>query len=138
LLKTALDLMGIEAEPTIIDTGDPAIIEIIGETEALLSNQGKPLNALQCIVNVAANQRDEEWRRIMLDAGGYREKRRAEIEERAIEAAQRAAEGAQEIAMDPMNAYERRLVHCVLASRDEVETRSEGDEPYRHVVISKS
>jgi len=72
---------------------------------------------------------------VVVDGGGYRARRREALERRAREAADEAASSGRPVALEPLPASERRLVHECLRDREEVETHSEGDEPARHLVI---
>lgn len=136
LLEDVLPLMGISADMVITEVGDTITADISGkETAKLTDGTGKALNALQCIANVAANRNNDAWTRVIVDADGYRELRRESLEDGARRAADAAAAGAKEIVMEPMNAFERRIVHCVLADRSDVNTDSRGEDPYRCVVI---
>ena len=75
-------------------------------------------------------------KRVTLDAAGYRERRRALLEEEAEIAAERANRNGEAVRLEPMSASERRMVHEVLKDRSDVETYSEGDEPERRIVVA--
>ena len=137
LLETVLPLMGVEASVNLVEADDETIsVDIASDDLSLLiGGRGRTLNALQCIANVAANRPDEPWVRVVLDAEGYRERRRLSLEKCAAKTADQALEEDREIALEPMNAFERRIVHCALSERDDVATDSRGEEPYRFVVV---
>jgi spoIIIJ-associated protein len=138
LLEQVLPLMGIEATASIIEADDETIaVDIACEDLSLLiGGRGRTLNALQCIANVAANTPDEPWVRVILDAEGYRERRRISLEKCALKTADQALDEDREVALEPMNAFERRIVHCALSEREDVATDSRGEEPYRFVVVA--
>ncbi|HXV57487.1 MAG TPA: R3H domain-containing nucleic acid-binding protein, partial [Gaiellaceae bacterium] len=80
--------------------------------------------------------RQEERKELVVDAAGYRDRRRSSLEELADRAASDALQGGRAIALEPMTAVERKIVHVHLAERTDVETSSEGTEPNRHVVVA--
>lgn len=136
-LVKILGLMGIEAEVETEEVEDYILVEVHGaDLGILIGAHGRTLNALQDIVNLAANRGEAEWRKILVDVEGYREQRRRKLEEYAQRMAQRVAAEKTRLALEPMNSFERRIVHLALADNEEVETASEGEEPFRRVVIS--
>jgi spoIIIJ-associated protein len=136
-LEDILPLMGVSAEVDVVGEGDSINANISGkDLNVLIGGHGKTLNALQCLANVAVNRNSDAWTRVIVDAEGYRERRRESLEKIASSTADQAvAEGA-EILLEPMNAFERRIVHCALAERTDIFTDSRGEEPYRCVVIA--
>lgn len=137
LLETTLSLMGVLAEVAVSESEGYLRGDVEGDDLSLLiGGRGKTLNALQCLLNVAINHDTEDWQRLVLDAGGYREERRVSLEKEALEIAAQALEEAREISLEPMNSYERRLVHCALADREDIKTTSCGEEPYRFIIVS--
>lgn len=101
----------------------------------LIGRRGQTLDSIQYLVNLVANQGGGPRARIVLDAEGYREKRAETLRGVAQRLAEKAKKQGRKAALEPMSALERRVVHMALADDDDVETRSEGDEPYRRVVI---
>lgn len=138
LLKTVLCLLDVAAEVTVSEGDSGLLVDLSGDDlSVLIGGQGKTLNALQALLNAALNREEEGgWQRVVLDAEGYRERRRESLEEDAQKTAAQAVEEDREISLEPMNAYERRIVHCALADREDVKTDSRGEEPYRFIVIS--
>ncbi len=94
------------------------------------------LQALQYLVNVVANRGEERYQSILLDVEGYRDRRAEVLQRLARRKARRVLETGQRVALDPMNPWERRVVHMALRDMEGVETHSEGEEPARRVVIS--
>lgn len=136
LLTTVLDLMGLTVEVSVEESEDGLRADLTGpDIAVLIGGRGKTLNALQCLVNVAVNHGEEDWQRVVIDAAGYREKRRESLEKYALKTAEQALEEGREISLEPMNSYERRIVHCALMDREDIVTGSRGDEPYRFIVI---
>jgi spoIIIJ-associated protein len=137
LLETTLALMGVTAEATVTEDEGTLSADIEGDDLSLLiGGRGKTLNALQCLLNVAINHDTEEWQRLVLDAAGYRARRAESLAKCALKTAEQALEEAREISLEPMNSYERRLVHCALADREDIKTASCGEEPYRFIIVS--
>lgn len=137
LLEDVLPLMGISGDVDVFEDGDTITANISGkDLKALTGTNGKALNALQCIANVAANRNNDTWTRVVVDAAGYRAERRDSLEACATETADKAVAEDTEVILEPMNAFERRIIHCALADREDVITDSRGDEPYRCVVVA--
>ncbi len=113
-----------------------AVLEMTGsELGLVIGRRGQMLDAIQYLVNVVANKGAGEWVRIMLDAEGYRQRREEALQGLALRVAARVKTQGKKQALEPMSAAERRIVHMVLADDAGVETRSEGEDPYRRVVI---
>ncbi|QBS37094.1 protein jag [Thermaerobacter sp. FW80] len=105
------------------------------ELGAFIGRHGVALDALQYLLNVAAARVSDERRRVHLDVAGYRERRRQALERLALRMAERARRTRRPVALAPMPAAERRVVHLALQNHPEVRTESTGTEPYRRVVI---
>src|SRR5690606_12335810 len=101
----------------------------------VIGRRGQTLDAIQYLVNLVANKLPGPRARIVLDAEGYRDKRAETLRNLATRLAAKAKSERRKTVLEPMNALERRIVHLALADDAEVETRSEGEEPYRRVVI---
>ena len=104
----------------------------------LIGYRGETLEALQTILGVVANKDAEEYVRIDLDAENYREKRKETLKNLASKKAYEAVKYNKNITLEPMNAYERRIIHMALQENDKVTTYSIGEEPYRKIVIKKA
>lgn len=101
----------------------------------IIGRRGQTLDAIQYLVSVVANQESPEWVRIVVDAEGYRERRAQTLTELAQRTAEKAKARGRRMRLEPMTAAERRLIHLALRDDPDVETRSEGEEPFRRVVI---
>ena len=113
-------------------------IDINGkDTGYLIGYRGEVLNSLQTILNTIANSEIKERVRIILNIGNYREKREKSLEELADKIAKTVLRTGKSITLEPMMAYERKIIHNRLQSSDKVKTHSVGEEPYRRVVIEK-
>ena len=101
----------------------------------LIGKHGQTLDALQYLTNLAANKGRKDWNRVILDAENYRQRRRETLEKLARHLAQRVKRSGRKAMLEPMNPYERKIVHMSLQNDPEVTTYSEGEEPYRKVII---
>jgi spoIIIJ-associated protein len=102
----------------------------------LIGKHGQTIDALQYLLNaVVAKDRQDARKEVVVDAAGYRARRRATLESLAVRAAERALESGSPVDLDPMTAVERKVVHLRLKELSGVETTSEGTEPNRYVVV---
>ena len=106
-----------------------------GDLGVLIGRYGQTIDAIQYLVNAIVARREGERIEVTVDAAGYRERRRATLEQLALRAAQRALQSGERAELEPMTAIERKVVHLRLKEFDGVETSSEGTEPNRFVVI---
>lgn len=135
-LKKLLSLMGIEASFDLSEHEDSLFISLnTAEPGLLIGRRGETLDALQYLVNIASNKGLAERRRIVLDVEGYRAEKKKSLEELAKKTAEQVISQGISIALEPMNPFERRIVHMALLDYPGVETASEGEEPYRKVTI---
>jgi len=137
ILEELLKRIRIDAGVSAKEVEDYISLEITTPDSALvIGRQGKTLGALQYLVNLIINKDREERIKVILDTEGYREKRKARLAELAKRLAQRAKEENTEVFLEPMNSYERRIIHATLAEDPDVETKSVGEGSERQVVIS--
>ncbi len=112
-------------------------VNIKGEdVNYLIGYRGENINALQTILSAIANKKSSAKTRIYLDIEGYREKRKKTLEELAEKIARTVVRTKKAITLEPMTAYERKIIHTKLQTHDKVRTYSKGEEPYRKVVIT--
>ena len=136
MAEKILDLMGIEGEVEQKDREDSIIVDIWSDDVALLIGRGgSTLDAVQYLMNIACWRTGEVDKRIVVDAEGYRKRRKARLESYAESMAEKAIRSRREIRLDPMNASERRIVHISIRGKQRVRTESEGEEPERRVII---
>lgn len=102
----------------------------------LIGRHGQTIDAIQHLAYRIAYRGENDRKRVTVDAAGYRERRAALLQQDADEAAEEALRTGEPVALDAMNAVERRVVHEYLRDRDGIETYSEGDEPDRHLVVA--
>lgn len=106
------------------------------EMGVLIGKRGKTLDAIQDLARIVANKESEEYVRVKIDTENYRKRRRETIEGLARNIAYKVKRTKKPVALENMNAYERRIIHSTLQNDRYVTTYSEGEEPYRHVVIA--
>ena len=137
-LKQTLQAMGMEVKITSGIDGDGALsVELEGENMGILiGKRGQTLDSLQYLANRVANKYQEEYVRVKLDTENYRERREETLQKLAKNLASKVKRTRRTVSLEPMNPYERRIIHSVLQSDPGVKTHSEGDEPYRKVVIT--
>ena len=137
-LIPVLKKMGVEAEIVgEMEEADVLKLDIQGKgLGVIIGKRGNTLDSLQYLTALIANKKTQEHIKIKLDAENYREKRKQTLEKLAINLAKKVRKTNRRVALEPMNPYERRIIHSVLQSFDGVETHSEGEEPFRKVVIS--
>lgn len=112
-------------------------IDLSGEEMGvLIGKRGQTLDSLQYLVSLIVNKEREEYLRIKIDTENYRERRKATLESLAKNIASKVKRTKHSVSLEPMNPYERRIIHSALQNDRYVVTRSEGEEPYRHVVVS--
>lgn len=114
-------------------------IELKGtEMGILIGKRGQTLDAIQYLVSIVANKDTEEYIHVKMDTENYRKRRRETVENLARNLAYKVKRTKKPVTLEPMNAYERRIIHSALQNDKYVSTYSEGEEPYRHVVIALS
>jgi len=102
----------------------------------LIGKRGETLDALQYLVNLGINKGREERCKVVLDVEGYRTRREQTLEDLALKLAEKARQRGRNVVLEPMNSRERRIIHTALQGIDDIYTYSEGEEPYRKIVIS--
>lgn len=112
-------------------------INLIGEDMGILiGKRGQTLDSLQYLTGLIVNKNEDEYIRVKLDTENYRERRKETLENLARNIALKVKKTKRPVSLEPMNPYERRVIHSALQNDKYVVTRSEGEEPFRHIVIS--
>jgi spoIIIJ-associated protein len=112
-------------------------LSVTGEgSDTLIGRQADALNALQYLTTLVTLRRAAAHVRIVLDADNYRAKREEALTQQAMELAAAVKDAGQEAELDPLSAYERRIIHNALSDHPDVVTYSEGEEPHRRVIIA--
>jgi len=102
----------------------------------LIGRRGETLDAMQFLINLAANKNQVNRKRIVIDIEGYRNRRSETLYKLAIKLANKAKQRGRSVVLEPMSSQERRIIHTALHGRDDIYTFSEGDDPYRKIIIA--
>ena len=136
-LSRIFEKMGLEVELSGKNDGSTVFIEMSGEHMGLvIGKRGETLDALQYLSSLVVNRISENRMRVILDTENYRQKRSTALVTLASRIASKVAKTGKKHTLEPMNPYERRIIHSCLQSNDEVTTYSVDEEPYRRVVIA--
>lgn len=136
-LKNVTEKMGVAVEIQVKQSGNEVIFELSGDKIALLiGKRGQTLNSLQYLTHLVANRYSEQYLSILLDAEGYRERRKETLEHLANRLSEKAMKTGRPVILEPMPSYERKIIHSVLFDRKGIKTYSEGVDPHRHIVIA--
>ena len=112
------------------------VVDLSGEDMGvLIGKRGQTLDALQYLTSQVVNKHQTAYIRVKIDTENYRERRRETMETLAQNIAQKVKRTGKPVALEPMNPYERRIIHSILQNEKDIITRSEGVEPYRHVIV---
>ena len=115
----------------------PLTEEIEGEDMGILiGKRGQTLDSLQYLANLAVNKNSEEYIKVKIDTEDYRKRRKETLENLAKNIAYKVKRTKRPVSLEPMNPFERRVIHSALQNDKFVTTHSEGEEPYRHVVVT--
>jgi spoIIIJ-associated protein len=113
------------------------LVELTGDDMGILiGKRGQTLDALQYLVNLVVNKKSPYYISVMLDTENYRQRRKETLESLAFNLAKKVKHTKRNVVLEPMNPYERRIIHSALQNDRFVTTYSEGEEPYRNVVIT--
>lgn len=135
-IESVLKEMNIQAELELNLESEVLNINMIGEDMAILiGKRGQTLDSLQYLISLVVNKDRDEYIRVTLDTENYRMKRKETLENLADRLAFKVKKSKKNVFLEPMNPYERRIIHSALQNNPYVSTKSEGDEPYRKVVI---
>jgi len=137
-LTNVLKKLGIEEfNINPVKRGETVVLDIEGsELGVVIGRRGETLDALQYLTILAGNRGEENYCRLSIDCCGYREKRKDALETLAVKTSKKVLKAGRRITLEPMNPYERRIIHSKVAEIDGVSSRSIGEEPFRKVVIS--
>lgn len=138
-LKQVFDAMSlpVQIEISYNDEEKEMSINLSGEDMGILiGKRGQTLDSLQYLVGMVVNKGSEGYIRVKLDTENYRSRRKETLETLAKNIAYKVKRTKRSVSLEPMNPYERRIIHAALQNDKYVTTRSEGEEPFRHVVIA--
>lgn len=135
-MQEVLDKMGIPVMIEKMIKEERIIFHLRGnDLGVLIGKHGQTLDALQYLVNLKANKGKESRFFIMLDVENYRARREETLKALAHRLASRVKHSHNKVILEPMNGYERKIIHLALQDMEHIRTESEGQDPYRHVVI---
>ena len=138
-LSKLLSSMGISATNHIKKDSTSLFVEVKDITPSdmgiLIGKRGNTLDSIQYLLSLVINKNREEYLKVVVDSEGYRQKREETLVRLANKMAEKARYSKNPVKLEPMNPYERRVIHSTLQAFNGINTYSEGDEPYRRVVI---
>ena len=136
-LGKIFDAMELEVEIQITNSENNYSVELKGdEMGVLIGKRGQTLDSLQYLTNLAVNKNSEEYVKVKIDTEDYRKRRKETLENLAKNIAYKVKRTKRPVSLEPMNPFERRVIHSALQNDKFVTTHSEGEEPYRHVVVT--
>ena len=135
-LEGLFELLNITACTELVSEGEKVEINVTAaNTTSIIGKHGAMLDAIQTLAGAVANTGRDEYKRVVVDCENYRETREATLKRLAENLAQKAIRMEKKLRLEPMNPYERRIIHAALSEREGVSTVSEGKEPNRYIVI---
>ena len=135
-LEKMMKEMGLDVTVKVATNAESVYVDIDGkDTGTVIGKRGQTLDAVQYLTSLVVNKGEDEYIRVVVDAEGYRAKRELTLEKLAYRLAEKAVKTGRSVRLEPMNPYERKVIHTTLQTVPSVTTRSEGNEPYRRVVI---
>ena len=138
-ITSILRAMGIDAEYTVYQNDKGAVINIESDNNGtIIGRRGETLDSIQYLCSIIANKGDKDYFRITIDCLGYRNKRKETLEQLANKVAKSVLRTGRSQPLEPMNPYERRVIHSAISKIEGVSSRSVGEEPYRKIIISSN
>jgi spoIIIJ-associated protein len=135
-LRDIATQMGIDLDFSVKANDELVFVEITGkDTGTIIGKRGSTLDAVQCLASYVVNKDSDKYVRVILDAENYRAKREKTLVNLANRLASKVEKSGRPTTLEPMNPYERKVIHCTLQNHPYVKTRSEGKDPYRKVII---
>lgn len=137
-LKEVTEKMGLALTMKCYVDDENVFIDMEGkDSGTIIGKRGQTLDAIQYLTSLVVNKDSEKYLRVVVDAENYRAKRERTLEQLANRLADKVINTGKNVRLEPMNPYERKVIHATLQNRSEVITRSEGEEPYRRIVIER-
>ena len=135
-LRDIAEQMGVDLDFSVKAGDELVFVEITGkDTGTIIGKRGSTLDAVQCLASYLVNKDSDKYIRVILDAENYRAKREKTLVNLANRLAGKVERTGRPTTLEPMNPYERKVIHCTLQNHPSVKTRSEGKDPYRKVII---
>lgn len=136
-ITSMLRAMDVEAEFTVYQDEKSAVIDIKSASNGtIIGRRGETLDSMQYLCSIIANKGDKDYFRITLDCLNYRQKRRETLEQLAAKVSKSVLRTGRSQPLEPMNPYERRVIHSAISKIDGVSSHSVGEEPYRKIIIT--
>ena len=128
--------MAVNVDIKLIEEEKTMEINLSGDEMGLLiGKRGQTIDSLQYLVSLVVNKESKDYLRVKIDTENYRERRKKTLEELAKNIAYKVKRTKRAVSLEPMNPYERRIIHSALQDDKYVTTKSEGEEPYRHIIV---
>lgn len=138
-ITSILNAMSVEAQFKVYQNETGAIINIESDNNGtIIGRRGETLDSIQYLCSIIANKGDKDYFRITIDCLGYRSKRKETLEQLAAKVAKSVIRTGRSQQLEPMNPYERRVIHSAVSEIEGVSSRSVGEEPYRKIIISST
>lgn len=135
-LKDVTSKMGLNVTVTAEENENSIYLDINGkDSGTVIGKRGQTLDAIQYLTRLVVNKEEEKYKRVVVDAENYRAKREKTLEQLAARLADKVVRTKKSVRLEPMNPYERKIIHAALQGNPKITTRSEGEEPYRRVII---
>jgi spoIIIJ-associated protein len=135
-LSKVFDAMNLTVKINVNITEESVDVDLVGDDMGvLIGKRGQTLDSLQYLVSLVVNKKSDKYLRVKLDTENYRERRKETLENLAKNIAFKVKRTKRSVSLEPMNPYERRVIHSALQNDKYVTTKSEGEEPFRHVVV---
>ncbi len=139
-ISKVMTAMGFETPQISVEENESGAALVISGNgaEGIIGKRGEVIDAVQYLSSLVCNKNSKDYYRISLDCGGFRAKRKVQLEELAKKIAANVKKSGRTTALEPMNPYERRIIHAAVSEIEGVTSRSVGEEPYRKVLISST
>ena len=135
-LSKVFEAMNLVVKINVTVSEEEVYVDLIGDDMGvLIGKRGQTLDSLQYLLSLVINKNSENYLRVKLDTENYRERRKETLENLAKNIAFKVKRTKKSVSLEPMNPYERRIIHSALQNDRYVTTKSEGEEPFRHVVV---
>ena len=135
-LKDIFEKMGLDVNVKVSVNAECVYADVDGpDSGTVIGKRGQSLDSIQYLTSLVVNKGESGYTRVVIDAEGYRQKREIALEKLAVRLAEKAKRSGRSVRLEPMNPYERKVIHTALQKVSGVTTRSEGEEPFRRVII---
>jgi len=136
-LETVLNNMGVAAEISVNEDDESIVVDVNGDDIGIIiGRRGETMDSLQYLTSLVVNKGHDDYKRVILNVENYRQKREETLVKLANRLAEKVVKYKKPVTLEPMNPYERRIIHSSLQGHRYVETHSTGEEPKRKVVIT--